>query len=329
MPLFRYTITPLSAFGTPLRSDTLHGHLLCAAGELDGPDAVRGLIARFESGSPPFVCSSALPRGFLPMPCLPPIARRSFRKRFVGSGGGRNMDEFQALTCYKRFRKLEFIPLAVWMETRSGMSLANLFERWLEDQKVFRVSSAPGSNWAKRHHLEAHNSMDRTTGSVLQEGGLYLSEVDFYGKETRLDLYVRTEEVEAFERLLTHIRDTGFGRDRSTGKGAFTFGRDTGFDASSLDAPHSHRMSLSVLAAEDMRLLATGWYSTFAKHGKVWDGFGQTNPFKRPFLALGEGSVFREMPDGGYVLHGLHPDPGIVQVTWPLTVPLTVRTEEA
>ena len=71
MPLYRYTITPRGAFGTPMRSDTLHGQLLCAAAELDGGEAVAGLIAAFDSDNLFFVCSSAFPAGMLPMPCLP------------------------------------------------------------------------------------------------------------------------------------------------------------------------------------------------------------------------------------------------------------------
>jgi len=71
-----------------------------------------------------------------------------------------------------------------------------------------------------------------------------------------------------------------------------------------------------------------GWYATFTKHGKAWDGFGESRPFKKPFLALEEGAVYESLPASGYLLRGLHPDPAIVQILWPLTIPLTLDPTE-
>ena len=44
-------------------------------------------------------------------------------------------------------------------------------------------------------------------------------------------------------------------------------------------------------------------------------------PSKKPFLAFTEGSYFTGMPADGYVLRDIHPDPRIVQITMPLTIP--------
>ncbi len=332
MPLLRYTVTPRGAFGTPMRSDTLHGHLLCAAGELDGSEAVGEIIHRFDSGSPPFVCSSALPQGMLPMPCLPPIPRREFQARYGDVSGPFGGDLFEALSTYKAFRKLPYVPQLVWTDLRSCMSAADLFERWATETKADKEAFKPrpaqrGDAW-KVDHVEAHNSIDRNTGSVLQEGGLYLSDATFYGSRVKLDLYVRTEEPEQFERLIRHIAETGFGRDRSTGKGWFDIERDLSFDAVHLKGTGTHRMSLSVLSAQDMSEVR-GWYRTFPKTGRTWDGFGEHNPFKKTFLALEEGAVLESLPAKGYVLHGVHADPKVVQVTWPLTIALTLQPTEA
>ena len=53
MPLYRYSIEPLSAFGTPLRSDTLYGHLLWAAAQSRCPSRVslRRGVPQAERGS--------------------------------------------------------------------------------------------------------------------------------------------------------------------------------------------------------------------------------------------------------------------------------------
>ncbi len=351
MPLYRYILRPMGPFGTPARSDTLHGHLVCAAAELDGPDAATALVDRFASDDPPFVCSSAFPAGMLPMPCLPPIPRRLFKDRYAASQGPFTGDLFAALSVYKKFRKRRYLPVAIWEELADRISPDRLFERWMRECRGSAAASGDDGNgqcagrllectafdpprdsrrraWSASH-LEPHNTIDRAAGTVLQEGGFYLAESTFYRDDAALHLYVRTADIAAFDRLLGHIETCGFGRDRSTGKGHFTRERDAAFDPASLEGrAGSHVMSLSVLSAADLSAMR-GWYGVFSKHGRVWDGFGEKNPFKKPFLAVAEGGVFESLPAGGYVLRGLHPDPKVTQILWPLTIPLAARATEA
>jgi len=316
MPLFRYTLTPKGAFGTLMRSDTLHGHLLCAAAERHGESKASQLIELFEADAPPFVCSSAFPQGMLPMPCLPPIPRRDFKK----SDGEKTL--FKDLTKYKKFKKSKYIPISLWKELREGMSLARLFEKWCGKKDLFSCD-IDRDPWSKAQ-ITAHNTIDRATGSVLQEGGFYLTDDVFFHKKAVLDLYVRTDDRPLFEELLAHIAETGYGRDSNLGKGHFKFELDATFDALEFDGGSgAQSMSLSTLSAMDLSEMK-GWYVTFSKHGKVWDGFGETNPFKKPILAIAEGGVFSRLPKSGYVLRGIHADPKIVQIMWPLTIPLTI-----
>lgn len=328
MALYRYTIVPRGAFGTPLRSDTLHGQLLCAAAELDGGEAVAGLIAAFATDRPPFVCSSAFPAGMLPMPCLPPLSRSAFRERFCTPDGIFGGNTVEALEAHKAFRKLPFVPTGIWIALCDSLDQTGLFERWLQHPDAFRPGAAQAEDTWQRSQVEAHNSIDRVTGRVLQEGGFFVSEATFYSTGARLDLYVRTEDCTAFERLLGHVADTGFGRDTSTGKGWFDFTRDEAFAPGELDGDGSHRMSLSVFSAMDLSAVS-GWYRVFAKSGRVWGALGKNNPFKQAFLAMEEGSVFESLPTGGYLLQGLHPDPRIVQVAHPLCLAFTPAKEVA
>lgn len=331
MPLYRYKITPHSSFGTPLRSDTLHGQLLCAAAELDGADAVADLINAFESGKPPFVCSSALPEGMLPMPCLPPLPRSWFLQRYCAKNGFFKGNKVKALSAYKVFRKLAYLPLSVWLGLRNALNQSSLFESWLEarakDPNAFQPRATLGESAWRVSHVEAHNSIHRLGGSVLQEGGLFLSDSTFHGSGIRLDMYVLSENPASFERLFAHIAATGFGRDASTGKGWFSFERDDSFDGAQLLGAGPCQMSLSVLSAMNLSE-AVGWYRIFAKSGRVWGSLGEGNPFKKSFLAMEEGSVFTRLPAGGYVIRGLHPDPKVVQVSWPLTIAFTLANQE-
>lgn len=323
MAMYRYRVTPLTSFASPMQSDTLHGHLLWAARELEGEPAIQELIQGFEQGKPPFVCSSAMPRGMLPMPVLPPIPR----KRFADLVREMGFDSlFEALGQYKTFRKLSWIPLHVWQELRNGLSQEQLFSLWLRDAKKpenKRVFSPP---FASQRVIQAHNSINRATGTVL-EGGLFFPEVMFYDRGAELDLYVMTDDRTFFERLLGHLAACGFGADRTTGKGHLSWQRDDSFEPQKLNSSGTHEMTLSVLSAENLGEVR-GFYKTFTKYGKVWNGFGERNPFKKPFVAFAEGSVFSARPETGYVLHGIHSDSKVVQVLWPVTLAFSLAATE-
>lgn len=318
MATYLYCVTTCSAAGTPLRSDTLYGHLLCAARELDGENALGNLVGRFKEGRPPFILSSAFPAGMLPMPVLPNIPRADFQ-RFARERTEFGGSMFRALEKYKDFKKIKWLPVSLWVQLSVGFSQERLFAAYLDNLETGTFAAPAGKT-----ELELHNTIDRQRGTVLAEGGLYTSEAAFYLPGTVLEMYVQTDDPSTFERYLEVLAKTGYGRDRSTGKGSFTFRRDDGFDPSLMAGSGNALMSLSVCSHQNLSTIK-GYYSVFTKYGKVWNGFGQNNPFKKPFLAFAEGSVFQELPADGYILQGIHSDPKIVQITWPLTLPLTLE----
>lgn len=316
MTLYRYRIIPLSAFATPLRSDTLYGHLLWAAAMRHGRQRVTELIDGFAGDEPPFVLSSALPAGQLPVPPLPGIPRAKFKQQHAGQG-----ELLAALKAYKAFRKQPTWSLDVWTRRQGRVGQEALFDAWQENASRATITTAV-------EHDEPHVTIDRTTGSVLGSGGLFFSRTTWYRPGTTLDLYVRTGRPELFEELFADLAATGYGADRSTGKGHFRFERDMGFDPTPFEAPGTHRLCLSVCAAADTRDFA-GYWTPFVKHGRAWSGFGQKNPFKKPCLAFAEGSLFSRMPRKGYLLRNIHSDPDLVQVGWPLTIPMTLEGHHA
>jgi|Deesub1362A_J573_1020465.scaffolds.fasta_scaffold04863_2 CRISPR-associated protein Csm4 len=303
MTLYRYRIEPRSAFATPMRSDTLYGHLLWAAAELHGAGKVEELLTAFRSPEPPFRLSSAFPQGFLPMPVLPPLPRDEV-------AGGDRAAKVQVLSQWKRFRRLAWLPLELWCRLRHHLSLRRLWEAFRQEPEQFEVPES--FTWH-----QPHVALDRRTGSVRDEGGLFYTTVQF---TSRWDLYLKSDDPELFEELLDHVATLGFGADRTLGRGHFTWERDPDFDPSQIQGDGKHLLNLSVCATPHTARVK-GWYRPLVKLGKAWCGFGQISPFKRPFLAFAEGSVFWELPRDGFVLEDIHPDPRVVQVTWPLCLP--------
>ncbi len=309
MTVYRYRLFPESAIATPLRSDTLYGHLLCATRELDGNAVLNEMLESFRADEPPFVLSSAFPSGYLPMPILPSLTRddaRDLAKALPQFGGSL----FHLLERLKKFRKQRWISVTVWQRLRGNLSLKNLFLDYLQSGQDREIQV--------RKVLEVHNSIDRNTGRVL-EGGLYTTEATFYGQGTCMDLYVETDRADLLERYLRYVARTGFGKDRGLGKGLFRLERDDTFVPGDLFGEGSHSMSLSVFSAKDLSCIS-GTYEVFTKYGRVWNGFGENNPFKRPFLAFREGSVFTSYPIKGSSLTDVHSNPSIIHCTVPLMI---------
>jgi CRISPR-associated protein Csm4 len=320
MALYRYHITPLSAFATPMRSDTLYGHLLWAAAMLYGEQRVTAMIAAFAGEEPPFVLSSALPSGRLPLPPLPGIPRQRFKEQFA-----QQEQLCEMLKRFKAFRKQPCWDIDQWQRLQGKLSQEALFAEWLS-AKTPRTGA--GDEPEQVHQTQPHVTIDRQSGSVLEQGGLFFSSATWYRPGAVLDLYVESRQIDLFEELFGHLAAIGFGADRSTGKGHFCFKRDESFDPVPFGANGSHHLSLSVCVATDMSSFA-GYWTPFVKHGRAWSGFSEKNPFKKPFFAFSEGSLFSRMPQGGYLLRNIHSDPKLVQIGWPLTIPVTLEGHHA
>lgn len=320
MSLYRYNITPHSAWGTPMRSDTLYGQLLCACAQWYDATKVQELIQGFAQHQPPFVISSALPHGHLPMPILPGIERSRFRQLAQEHCQG---NLFEALKQHKAFKKHKHLPVGQWQQWQHQLSSEALFINYLQ-QKVPTPTSIPASQRPRtQKHTVMHNTIHRQTQRVQAEGGLYAEEAIFH-RQYVYDLYVQTAHKELFDELLTIIAQTGFGRDSSTGKGAFTFQQDTAFNADMWQSQGSHQLNLSLYCAADLQGLE-GYYNLETKHGKTAAGFGYSSPFKKPFVAFQEGSVFKSLAPATPLLRHIHNHPDVVQVTWPLTLPVTLK----
>ncbi|MCF6265490.1 MAG: hypothetical protein L3J57_02970 [Desulfuromusa sp.] len=313
MTIYRYKIKPHSAFATPMRSDTLYGQLLCAAAELNGESGVETLITQFKENNPPIILSSAFPAGKLPMPVLPGIKRTQFKKLASET-------MFDDLSKHKRFRQKRFLSTTDWMQLAGQMSSLKLYQHDTQKPEDNSETTNKQDQDARR---TMHNCIDRNTNRVV-EGGLYSEEAHYFKPDFTYDLYVKTADSDLFERLLNHVATVGFGADASSGKGQFEFAKDEAFDDTMFNHQGNAVMNLSVCIAEETEQFSGTW-NLFTKLGKVWSGFGETNPFKKPLIAFTEGSVFTRMPESSYVVQNIHSDEKYVQIGLPLVLPFTLE----
>ncbi len=337
MRVSRYTIKPTSPWITPLRSDTLHGLIACQVREWEGESACLELIERCKNGDAPYTCSSAFPTGFLPHPALPPMTRAAYKKAY----GQNKTLLINTLQESKSYRKTPYISLTSWQKHRGALSLHALFDDFLADKKraeaAAQKSGLLSDEATSQRGTEPHNTISRNTQTVI-DGGLFFHEVT-YG-DASLDVYVQTDtdaDAKRFDKYFRLLGELGFGADSTVGKGRFEVQNVedvTAFFAD--DAKATHYMSLSVFATEDCHDI-DGYYKIFTKRGRTWVGKSTASPFKKPFLAFEEGSLFRNVarpsqsrPDmfRHGVLSNIHVDAQVVQLCHALTLPCVLREEE-
>ncbi len=324
MRLFRFGVTPVSAMGTQIRSDTLAGHLLCLYRERQGEKALLSLIGKMREGQVPFALSDAVPRGYLPVPMVPPMVRKDFRELVDQLHGG---DMLEGLRNLKNFRKRQsFLSIGQWEKVRDDVSSKRLY-LLLQGQ----TDQSPGTYTTE---LTLHNTINRESGAVLR-GALYVTRDHYYpsggnNEEHHLDVYAQVEEEfdETFRELLDDLQMSGYGRDRSTGKGQIELGPMEPMEGLSKQDGANRWLNLSTYSNTNGNELAGGSYQLETKFGKVWNGFGEKVPFKQPLMVFKSGSTFPKRPSnpGQTVIGKIHSgNPDIVQCCTPVMLPFNFK----
>jgi CRISPR-associated protein Csm4 len=308
------TLTPLSAFGTPPKGDTLFGQLCWALRNRLGEARLTQLLDGYTAGRPFVVISDALPAGHLPRPILPghwfnPLPdndRKAVKKR-------------------------------VWLPVEH---LAAPMADWLEHCRA--ASELPGG--AAQQHPHPHNAIDRRTGTTGEGFAPYSMGRQWYGtrgKQTTtdtfalinaaLDIHIVLDETRLpivdLEIALRDIGELGFGRDAGIGLGRFRLDALAPSDLPT-QADADAWLTLAPCAPQGLSWDDTRcFYTVFTRFGRHGDiGVHRGNPFKTPVLLANTGAVlvptaYRVVPFTGQGLGGKDADgEGILSKAIPETV---------
>lgn len=278
MTLYRAQIASRSAFATPLRGDTLFGHLCWAVRQGWGEDRLTRLLGNYANGEPFAVLSDPFPVDKLPRPRLPrrlgPSSSLADRKAEKRRGWG-SVGQTAA-------------PVAKWQ-----------FEELTIGQPTHR----------------SHNSIDRRTGTTgLGEDGLAPFSVQLLRYVVPLDIYVLVPgngdfSVADLQSALSAIGTLGYGADASTGAGRFDVGN---LEPAKFARPARPNAWLTLApcapppAGElDARLC---WYSPLVRFGKHGNIAGLTaRPWKNPLLLADTAAILTPTTwrDAAFVGQGL------------------------
>ncbi|MCA1926559.1 MAG: hypothetical protein LDL16_09820 [Thiobacillus sp.] len=259
-------ITPLSAFGTPPKGDTLFGQLCWALRNRLGEARLTQLLDSYTARRPFAVLSDALPAGHLPRSALP------------GHVFTPLPDEDR-----KAAKKRVWLPIEHFHEPLAD---------WLHHCRA--AGDLPGGEG--KSHVYPHNAIDRRTGTTGEGFAPYTMARQWYGQSGALDIHIVFDDARLapseLEQALRDIGELGFGRDAGIGLGRFQI---DAFNAAELpvQADADAWLTLAPCAPQGLAWHAERCFYTvfprFGRHGDI--GVHQGNPFKTPVLLANTGAV--------------------------------------
>lgn len=259
---------------TPLRGDTIWGHLCWGIRNHEGEKALEDFLAGYSATSLPVVFSDALPVGFLPKPQLKPtVATAEAHEEAEPSPGPGKSD-------YKRAKRIGFLATEAFDQTLSPQAILQLAGHGLTQD----------AGAARRERKRTHNSINRLSGTVQPEGGLFHSAETWpEDREGLFEIYVASqEEQKAVEQYLTLAFADGYGADRSTGYGRVSV---TQVEAIEWPVEGNRMMCLGpFVSSAQVRDVRAETFTRFGRLGDVWAH--HPNPFKRPIVMFEAGSTF-------------------------------------
>lgn len=294
-------ITPLSAFGTPPKGDTLFGQLCWALRNRLGEEKLTQLLDGYTAGQPFAVVSDALPAGHLPRPALPGHAFNP-------------LPDDDRKTAKKR----------VWLPVEH---LAAPVADWLKFCRT--ATDLLGNNAQPQPH--PHNSIDRRTSTTGDGFAPYSMGRQWYDEKTALDIHIVLDDTRLpaadLEQALRDIGELGFGRDAGIGLGRY---RVDAFEPTVLPTQTGANAWLTLAPcapqglAWETNLCFYTVFTRFGRHGDI--GVHLRNPFKSPVLLANTGAVlspahYRDALFTGQGLGGIGADgEGILSKAIPETV---------
>ncbi|MEJ5299605.1 MAG: hypothetical protein WHS38_01300 [Thermodesulforhabdaceae bacterium] len=312
MKFCELVLRPHSAFGTPLKGDTIFGQF-CWQAVMDG-SLLNGGFEKWRDcyHKKPFaVFSSAFPvlrsngkrRYYLPVPSCPlhfyysvPVKEQCF----------------EVLSSLKEIKSKRWVPIS-----GDTLRLIPKADELLNDRELFRELFKEAVSLTKERILldfsQVHNTIDRlslTTGEG--EFAPYVMENIWFAPKLELVVFVLFDEeatdVDRIAKGLSCIGSYGFGRDASIGLGRFDV-----IECLERNIPdfagskYCYALSPFVPAEHESGGI---WYKPFVRFGRHGNILAVSrNPFKNPVLMADEGAVIEksnaDKPYIGKALMGL------------------------
>ncbi len=293
MKLYKVTLQLQSPLVTPLKGDTIWGHVVWGIANHEGDDAVQSFLAECKTEEPAFIVSSAFPHNMLCKP-MPPVPKRE-----------RNMtpDKYAQI---KTSKKRIYINSSLYIT-------GNAKENDEVETKVLEVVDV------------TRNTINRLSNTV-NDGGLYAVS-EQWPKKSLFDIYVASSyESSKVSQLCEWAFENGFGADASTGKGDISIISSPEIVVPKDDTNTYMALAPFVLPQEtDISVLRA---DIFVRTGKIGGAFASfMQPWKKTVILYNEGAVLKSdkpLQFVGKLLENVHSDSRICQSGFAPVIPISV-----
>ncbi|MCL6451236.1 MAG: hypothetical protein K6T75_08095 [Acetobacteraceae bacterium] len=294
----------LGSFMTPWHADSLFGALCWTILHGEGEGRLQEFLAAYAAGAPPLVLSNAFPGDLLPRPEVVP--------RSPSLAAGEPVERARRAKVLKR---VQYVTREAFRRAAAGLDFD------ADRQRLFQAEAVP------------HAVVSRASGTTAETGGLFV-QTEWFPDCDRLTVYfkVRPEWLPTVEDAWEGLARTGFGKRKSTGKGAFELQAVEPCPHFGWEEEHDGFVALSNFVPSEADPVE-GWYRLLVKRGRLGETFaGSPMPFKAPLLMIQAGSAFRVAREGrreyyGTMVRGVSPDPRVVH--YGLAFPAPVRLPQA
>lgn len=290
MQFYKASIKLQSALATPLKGDTIWGHIVWGIANHEGDESVYKFLEEEKKSEPSLVVSSAFPKGTV----CKPYPNHEPRKAELSA------EE------YSKIKK-------------------NKKEKFVSAEKYFlSVSDCESIKGFKFEQIQAmHSSINRYSGTV-EEGNLFATE-ELWSSANDFDLYILSSySAERIKQLLTWAFENGYGADSSTGKGQISVGNIVSVETKIRSNKY---VALAPFAADFSKINENSLRAnTFIRSGKIGGAFSSSmNPYKKTVILFDEGAVFEsEKPLNfiGNLILNIHSDGRICQSGFSPVIPI-------
>ncbi|MBI5208299.1 MAG: type III-A CRISPR-associated RAMP protein Csm4 [Candidatus Firestonebacteria bacterium] len=325
-----------SSIGTVLQSDTVFGHICWAIRFLkwkDKDSKLTNFLSLFdkEDTSPPLLISNGFPKDYLPKPIIPPVTQNELDE-ILGKE-----DRIKKSFKIKTIKKTEFITKEMFKDLQQDeITPVRLFKEMDLKENFDKINDLKIKN---QNMIVQHNTIDRIKGSV-RDGGLYSQEETFFDEGNGVfEIYLKTNYFSRYEleKIFKFISASGYGRDKSTGKGYFEFNIIDGINIPESKNPNAFMTLSSYIPKENDP--TEGYYNIIHKFGKLGGIYAKgtieigNNPFKVPLIMFSAGSVFRDedyKPDKiyGSLIKDVHQNKDIRHYAYAFPIGVNINIKE-
>ncbi len=296
MKLYKAQIELLSPISTPLKGDTIWGHVVWGIANHEGSDVVTSFLEACKTEEPPLVISSAFPEGMLPRPIVEEHVECSILTK-------------SKYTEIKEKKKNVYIPSFLEGPITKDMVCHGFLKK----------------------QVQMHNTISRfdltvLDGELFAKDSLWANPEAFKTGRPIFDIYVASSYTP--ELLFQYLRwafENGYGADASSGKGAINVLSEI-MEVAVPPLDKKRCMALGPFVSDKTHTIQDLLADVFIRRGKIGGAFASSvNPYKKTVVLYNEGATFINDSDSlfvGKLIGNVHPDERICQSGFCPIIPL-------